>query len=147
MKILLNIDLNRWQHVIVYRFTVLHGAFLKILEDIIYRPQGKVLFLHVSVCPQSALWILVHCLSLVTARSVCILLECFLVLLCGQLIPLFRTSGDIDPGLEYQGGFPHLHASSPMDNRFLRFYSRPPLIKQNMVMYLHALQSRIYSVQ
>ena len=29
-----------------------------------YRPQGKVMFSQVSVCPQSASWILAHCLTL-----------------------------------------------------------------------------------
>ena len=29
-----------------------------------YRPQGKVMFSQVTVCPQSASWILVHCSAL-----------------------------------------------------------------------------------
>ena len=37
------------------------------------------MFSQVSVCPQSASWILVHCSTLVTALLVGILLECFLV--------------------------------------------------------------------
>ena len=52
----------------------------------IYRPQGKVMFSQcVSFCPQSESCLLGHCSSLlatrslVTVRSVRILLECFLV--------------------------------------------------------------------
>ena len=30
------------------------------------------------------------------------------------LIPLFWTSGDICPGFQSQGGFPHLHALLPL---------------------------------
>ena len=41
----------------------------------------------------------------------------------GLLIPLFWTSGDICPGFQSQGGFPHLCASSPVHNGFLRFTS------------------------
>ena len=43
--------------------------------------------------------------------------------LVGPLIPLFLTSGDVCPGFQSQGGFPRLHASSPVHNRFLRFTS------------------------
>ena len=39
----------------------------------------------------------------------------------GPLIPLFWTSGDVCPGFQCQGGFPCLHASLPVHNRFLRF--------------------------
>ena len=39
----------------------------------------------------------------------------------GPLIPLFGTFGDICPGFQSQGGFPCLHALSPVHNRFLRF--------------------------
>ena len=45
------------------------------------------------------------------------------VLFAGPLIPLFWTSGDICPGFQSQGGFPHLRASSPVYNGFLRFTS------------------------
>ena len=43
--------------------------------------KGKVMFSQVFVCPQSASWLLTppSLLGFVTARSVCILLECFLV--------------------------------------------------------------------
>ena len=41
----------------------------------------------------------------------------------GPLIFLFWTSGDICPGLQSQGGFPRLPASSPAHNGFLRFTS------------------------
>ena len=41
----------------------------------------------------------------------------------GSLIPLFWTSGDVCPGFQSQGGFPHLHASSPVHNGFLKFTS------------------------
>ena len=44
-----------------------------------YRPQGKVMFSQVSVCPHSASWLLDQLLDLVTARSLRILLEWFLV--------------------------------------------------------------------
>ena len=47
----------------------------------------------------------------------------FLKFCRGPLIPLFWTSGDVCPGFQSQGGFPHLHASSPVHNRFLRFTS------------------------
>ena len=43
------------------------------------------------------------------------------VLFVGPLIPLFWTSGDVCPGFQSQGGFPHLRASSPVHNGFLRF--------------------------
>ena len=39
----------------------------------------------------------------------------------GPLIPLFGTFGDTSPGFHSQGGFPCLHALSPVHNRFLRF--------------------------
>ena len=45
------------------------------------------------------------------------------VLFVGPLIPLFWTSGDVCPGFQSQGGFPHLRASSPAHNGFLRFTS------------------------
>ena len=45
------------------------------------------------------------------------------VLFVGPLKLLFWTSGDICPMFQSQGGFPHLHASLPMHNRFLRFTS------------------------
>ena len=45
------------------------------------------------------------------------------VLFVGPLIPLFWTSGDVCPGFQSQGGFPHLCASSPAHNGFLRFTS------------------------
>ena len=41
----------------------------------------------------------------------------------GPLISLFWTSGDVCPGFQSQSGFPHLHASSPVHNGFLRFTS------------------------
>ena len=44
-------------------------------------------------------------------------------LFVGPLIPLFWTSGDVCPGLQSQGGFPRLRASSPVHNGFLRFTS------------------------
>ena len=53
-----------------------HGRQTNVTQWSFYRPQGKVMFSQVSVCPQSASWLL---LILVTARSVCIPLECFLV--------------------------------------------------------------------
>ena len=37
------------------------------------------------------------------------------------LMPLFWTSGDACPGFESQGGSPHLLASLPVCNGFLRF--------------------------
>ena len=45
------------------------------------------------------------------------------VLFLGPLIPLLWTSGDVCPGFQSQGGFPRLHASSPVHNGFLRFTS------------------------
>ena len=45
------------------------------------------------------------------------------VLFVGPLIALFWTSGDVCPGFQSQGGFPRLHASLPVHNRFLRFTS------------------------
>ena len=45
------------------------------------------------------------------------------VLFVGPLIPLFWSSGDVCPGFQSQGGFPHLRASLPAHNRFLRFTS------------------------
>ena len=45
------------------------------------------------------------------------------VLFAGPLIPLFWTSGDVCPGFQSQGGFPHLRASLPARNGFLRFTS------------------------
>ena len=39
----------------------------------------------------------------------------------GPLIPLFWTSDEVWPGFQSLGGFPHLHDSSPVCNRFLRF--------------------------
>ena len=41
----------------------------------------------------------------------------------GPLIPLFWTSGNVCPGFQTQGGSSHLHASSPVCNRILRFTS------------------------
>ena len=42
----------------------------------------------------------------------------------GTLIPLFWTSGDVLPAwVSNPGWIPHLHASSPMHNRCLRFSS------------------------
>ena len=46
-----------------------------------------------------------------------------LVLFVGRLTPLLWTSGDVYPGFQSQGGSPHLRASSPVCNRFLRFTS------------------------
>ena len=45
------------------------------------------------------------------------------VLFVGPLIPLFWTSGEVCPGFQSQDGFPHLCASSPVHNGFLRFTS------------------------
>ena len=41
----------------------------------------------------------------------------------GPLIPLFWTSGGVCSGFQSQGGFPGLHAFSPVHNGFLRFTS------------------------
>ena len=41
----------------------------------------------------------------------------------GLLISLFGTSTGICPRFKNQGRFPHLHALSPVHNRFLRFIS------------------------
>ena len=55
------------------------------------------------------------------------------VLFVGPLIPLFWTSGDVCPGFQNQGGFPRLHASSPVHNGFLRFTSGvTPAFSTNM---------------
>ena len=43
------------------------------------------------------------------------------VLFVEPLIRLFRTYGDACPGFQCQDGFPHLCASFPVHNRFLRF--------------------------
>ena len=45
------------------------------------------------------------------------------VLFVGPLMPLFWTSSDVCPGFQSQGGFPHLQASLPACNGFLRFTS------------------------
>ena len=45
------------------------------------------------------------------------------VLFVGPLTPQFCTSGDVCPGFQSQGGFPHLRVSLPVHNRFLRFTS------------------------
>ena len=39
----------------------------------------------------------------------------------GSLIPLFWMSGEVCLGFKSQGGFPHLCASSPLYNGFLKF--------------------------
>ena len=44
-----------------------------------YRPWGKVMFSQVSVCPQSASWLLGHCSSLLWRGRYASLLECILV--------------------------------------------------------------------
>ena len=41
----------------------------------------------------------------------------------GSLIVLYWNSGDVCPGFQSQGEFPHLPASSPVCSRFLRFTS------------------------
>ena len=38
-------------------------------------------------------------------------------------MPLFWTSGDVCPGFQSQVGFPHLRASWPAHNGFLKFTS------------------------
>ena len=43
--------------------------------------------------------------------------------LWGPRYHCFCTCGDICPGFQSQGGFPHLYASSPTHNGFLRFTS------------------------
>ena len=43
--------------------------------------------------------------------------------LCGATNTIVWTSGDIYPGIQSEGGFPHLHALFPAHNGFLRFNS------------------------
>ena len=59
-----------------------------------YRPQGKVKFSQVSVCPQSTSWDTGSLLRLVTARLVCILLECFLVVNNISTLSLLKVVAD-----------------------------------------------------
>ena len=60
-----------------------------ILLNFFYRPQGKVMFSQLSVCPQSASLDTGSLLGLVM-RSVRILLECFLVTSCKQYRSVLR---------------------------------------------------------
>ena len=64
-------------------------------------------------------WLLKAAIFCFFFKNKCLELSFFV----GPLIPLFWTSGDICPGFQDQGGFPHLHASSPANNGFCRFTS------------------------
>ena len=60
-----------------------------------YRPQGKVIFSQVSVCPQSASWLLVHCSTLLNYSAVGThpagMLSCYK---CNQVFPRNNNFGN-----------------------------------------------------